>query len=124
MSDPIRMSTADALLAQLNMMRNVLYAPASVPRIPRQQIPCQSCNRWGNAWDHCHTHGWIRGLVCGRCNLLFAEFDHGERPYFTTDDDLERWHSWRLRCGGCDGRLRHSTEFRTMTAWVLETLAT
>jgi hypothetical protein len=30
-------------------------------------------------FDHCHIHGWIRGLVCNSCNTLLGQIDRGER---------------------------------------------
>jgi Recombination endonuclease VII len=27
--------------------------------------------------DHCHRHGWVRGVVCKACNTAMAAFDRG-----------------------------------------------
>ena len=39
----------------------------------------------GRAWifDHCHVHGWVRGLVCGYCNGALGLADAGR---LTADD--------------------------------------
>jgi hypothetical protein len=28
-------------------------------------------------FDHCHAHGWVRGLVCMACNNALREVEHG-----------------------------------------------
>ena len=104
MGDTRRMGSTDELLVQLQT-ENVPYFASRMPRIARQHYTCEACDRWGYAWDHCHAHGWIRGLLCGRCNLFFAEFDRGLIPYFTTDSDIDRWQSWRDRCDDCAAQL-------------------
>lgn len=32
------------------------------------------------ATDHCHRHGWVRGVLCPRCNSNMAYVDRGVRP--------------------------------------------
>lgn len=29
--------------------------------------------------DHCHKHGWVRGVVCNRCNQVLRGVDRGLR---------------------------------------------
>lgn len=36
-----------------------------------------------NIFDHCHSHGWIRGLICRSCNQIMNEVDHGGMSYRT-----------------------------------------
>ncbi len=45
-------------------------------------------------WDHCHTHEWIRGPVCGSCNCQMAEIDAGQAW-------REPFISHRQRCPEC-----------------------
>jgi hypothetical protein len=28
-------------------------------------------------FDHCHVHGWVRGLACHDCNVLLGAADGG-----------------------------------------------
>lgn len=44
--------------------------------------PCSACNRVVSrpAMDHCHTHGWVRGPLCGRCNTAMAYVDRRMMP--------------------------------------------
>jgi hypothetical protein len=80
----------------------VSYVAGRMPRVPRQTNGCWSCgDRWGYAWDHCHAHGLVRGFLCGRCNLVFAELDGGRTTYFVTADDEQRHARWLRRCGSC-----------------------
>lgn len=30
--------------------------------------------------DHCHDHGWLRGVLCGRCNTAMAYVDRRITP--------------------------------------------
>lgn len=30
--------------------------------------------------DHCHKHGWVRGILCGQCNANMALIDRGLLP--------------------------------------------
>lgn len=48
-------------------------------------LPGTSCETCGSArlrpvTDHCHEHGWVRGLVCPRCNNLMAYVDRRVAP--------------------------------------------
>lgn len=39
-----------------------------------QDIPFRPVN------DHCHRHGWVRGVVCRRCNALMTSIDRRVSP--------------------------------------------
>ena len=45
-------------------------------------------------WDHCHTHGWIRGPVCHNCNSRMGNIDNG-----ALKGDIYLEH--RARCPEC-----------------------
>jgi hypothetical protein len=51
-------------------------------------------------FDHCHVHGWVRGLVCHDCNVLLGAADAGR---LTADDPP--WASvlmaYRRNCPDC-----------------------
>ena len=70
---------------------------SGLPRVAGVGIPCVAggCSWHGMPtesissaiyWDHCHTHGWIRGPVCGSCNCQMSEIDAGQvwrEPFIT-----------------------------------------
>lgn len=80
-------------------------------RIDVQDIPCQICGTVTvqPIIDHCHVHGWTRGVLCVLCNSVMAR----------VDADLSTAHArelfYRDNCPDCrrDGfagvtrRLRH-----------------
>lgn len=55
----------------------------------RQRCEIIGCN-WtsGTIYEHCHRHGWVRGLVCSGCNSRMARVDavaYGLSRYPFTD---------------------------------------
>lgn len=42
---------------------------------------CGACGAAeGLVRDHCHEHGWVRGIVCRRCNRRLGHIDQRFRP--------------------------------------------
>lgn len=43
---------------------------------------CSACTRQASQMvvDHCHTHGWVRGIVCRSCNSHMASIDVRRAP--------------------------------------------
>ncbi|WP_327710043.1 endonuclease VII domain-containing protein [Streptomyces sp. NBC_00464] len=50
-------------------------------------------------WDHCHTHGYIRGPLCAQHNLRMRQYDEGWERYTGDPDFIE----YARRCPGCSG---------------------
>jgi len=54
-------------------------------------------------YDHCHEHGWIRGILCQGCNQRMALVDAG-LGVAALGADLGHYERWRLRCPECAAR--------------------
>lgn len=59
---------------------------STLPRVAGANVACVvgECAGWSGPkaapavyWDHCHTHGWIRGPVCAYCNCQMKVADAG-----------------------------------------------
>lgn len=48
---------------------------------------CPTCGATGKRMvrDHCHDHGWIRGVICSRCNSILGQIDVLIRPSIDSD---------------------------------------
>jgi hypothetical protein len=83
------------------------------PRVP----PCEICGIMDGTsyfFDHCHLHGWVRGIVCPLCNSQLRAADSGtgwSARYMLhwakcPDCRAGRWQPPVRRpkaCSGCDG---------------------
>lgn len=49
--------------------------------------------------DHCHTHGWLRGQLCRRCNLALGRIDNGKPTRTILSDGQVS--EYRERCPDC-----------------------
>lgn len=55
-------------------------ASASMPPIPPEAV-CAGCGTAETlVRDHCHEHGWVRGVVCRSCNFKLGHIDQGFMP--------------------------------------------
>jgi Recombination endonuclease VII len=64
--------------------------------------PCESCGstKTRPVADHCHAHGWVRGLICRQCNGLMGLIDQRITPQVEAvllKALLALWH----RCPDC-----------------------
>lgn len=61
---------------------------------------CQVCgNQEGNLiTEHCHEHGWVRGITCRRCNRKMAQIDRRIMP---RTEILDALLAHAARCPGC-----------------------
>jgi hypothetical protein len=48
--------------------------------------------------DHCHRHGWVRGILCGQCNANMTLVDRGILPRVQQAAALV---AFARRCPGC-----------------------
>lgn len=48
----------------------------------KRGTPCLLCRatEFRPFTDHCHAHGWVRGPLCHRCNMLMISIDRGKAP--------------------------------------------
>lgn len=71
-----------------------------MPLLGGSCLVCDSTDRLIN--DHCHEHGWIRGVLCNRCNGSMGRVDRGLMP--KAADRLgsdQPFHAHRARCHEC-----------------------
>lgn len=53
-------------------------------------------------FDHCHAHGWVRGLVCVPCNNRVGSADAGRlEPRWYTGAERAALRAHQARCPGC-----------------------
>ena len=49
------------------------------PLVKRCEI-CRSPSHRFYQFDHCHAHGWVRGILCAVCNRQMYQVDEGKLP--------------------------------------------
>lgn len=56
------------------------------------QCQMRGCKQDAQVYDHCHTHGYVRGAICIDCNLAISDFDtalnHNSFVYCTDQQRL------------------------------------
>ncbi|WUT01744.1 endonuclease VII domain-containing protein (plasmid) [Streptomyces sp. NBC_00708] len=89
----------------------VIYKPTERRREPARTHPCALAREGDRCtpstlaavntmvWDHCHTHGFIRGPLCTQHNLRMHRYDTGW-PHNAHDPDFI---DYARRCAGCSG---------------------
>lgn len=112
----ISRSTIDRILAKIDaasatggfVARHglVKYRPTLGRQYPRHGV-CEICGRppVGKPhllFEHCHAHGWVRGLVCNWCNdnLGFLENGQTSRAAYRADL-LPKLTEYRRNCPDC-----------------------
>lgn len=82
----------------------VQYKPYRLRKYSRQGL-CEIC---GSAplgkpmllFDHCHEHGWIRGLICNCCNDQVAFIENGWKRRIRLEV-TSRYPEYRRNCPDC-----------------------
>jgi len=69
--------------------------------------PCQLCDDPSPLprTDHCHVHGWVRGVLCPRCNTLMAFIDRRatlRKSAITAPLTLAALVAYAARCPDCE----------------------
>ena len=69
---------------------------------------CPGCGRSGVygflVFDHCHEHGFVRGLVCTSCNVKLGQIDAVRRLEDSTIELGDPWASIVHTCPPCAAR--------------------
>lgn len=71
-------------------MQKLTYAGVATVRatlLQRQGNRCALCGRPPKTpcLDHCHTNGWIRGVLCSGCNAMLGKLENNRGRYGLTD---------------------------------------
>ena len=88
----------------------VQYRDGLEARYPRLKLceVCRSRNHAAYVFDHCHDHGWVRGILCGLCNSQMRLIDRGrlEIPHYVEH---------RRKCPDC--RKNRKPRVRPVSCW-------
>ena len=69
-------------------------------RVP-PEAACEGCGVSAMlGLDHCHAHGWARGVLCMRCNQYIGSIDRQLTPR-VSEDHFAALVAVRNRCPGC-----------------------
>ena len=63
-------------------------APVRANLLAVQGGVCALCKTKPNApaLDHCHTNGWIRGVLCSGCNAMLGKLENNRARFGLNDD--------------------------------------
>jgi len=80
-------------------MDEVLVKYGDHPPVP-PGASCEACSTGAPkaVTDHCHRHGWVRGIACPRCNSHMTLIDRGIAP---SGGDLVALIAFARRCPDC-----------------------
>lgn len=72
-------------------MQKLTYSQVATVRatlLGRQGGKCVLCGRVPKVpcLDHCHTNGWIRGVLCSGCNAMLGKLENNRGRYGLADD--------------------------------------
>jgi len=73
-------------------MQKLTYSQVATVRatlLSRQGNKCVLCGRPPKVpcLDHCHTNGWIRGVLCSGCNAMLGKLENNRGRYGLADDN-------------------------------------
>ena len=90
-----------AFMSHAELTEIVQYDPDRCKFFP-PGATCAACSAARNLMrDHCHEHGWVRGIVCGSCNRQLGFVDQGIAPR-VEEALLAALLAVRNRCPDCD----------------------
>lgn len=97
------MATADGFVIRHGLVQ---YRPSQLRKYSRDGL-CEICD-WPPTgkpillFDHCHTHGWIRGLICNICNDLVGCLETGRNHWrLLTPSLVAQLSAYRRNCPDC-----------------------
>lgn len=63
-------------------------APVRANILLKQSGCCVLCGRKPRTpcLDHCHTNGWVRGVLCSGCNAMLGKLENNRARYGLGDD--------------------------------------
>jgi hypothetical protein len=78
------------------------------PTLGREYVRAGLCEICGRApagkpillFDHCHAHGWVRGLLCNFCNDQLGFYESGQ-IHRCRASLVERFPAYLQNCAGC-----------------------
>jgi hypothetical protein len=94
--------TADGFVTRHGLVQ---YKPWRLRKYSREGL-CEICDRPPSGkpvllFDHCHAHGWIRGLICNWCNDRAGYVENGRKTGFLPLGFLEQFSEYRRNCPDC-----------------------
>lgn len=95
------MTTVDGFVIRHGFVK---YKPYQLRKYARDGL-CEICGGPPGGkpmllFDHCHAHGWVRGLICNYCNDHVGFIENGWNRYLR-DIVLERFPEYRNNCPDC-----------------------
>lgn len=72
-------------------MQKLTYSQVAPVRANLLQVQKGKCALCGTApkapcLDHCHTNGWIRGVLCNGCNAMLGKLENNRGRYGLSDE--------------------------------------
>ncbi len=63
-------------------------APVRANLLAVQKGVCALCHTVPNApaLDHCHTNGWVRGVLCSGCNAMLGKLENNRARFGLNDE--------------------------------------
>ena len=96
------MTAEDGFVARHGLVQ---YRPSQLRKYSRDGV-CEICGYPPSGkpmlvFDHCHEHGWIRGLICNYCNDQVGWIENRWTNYEVYEHVVLRFPKWRRNCPDC-----------------------